>query len=219
MKLSKRLQAIYDFIDDGAIVGDIGCDHALLSCALMLQHKAKKVYACDISEEPLEQARKSIQYYKLEDQIEVIKCNGLDKLPKDVDTIVIAGMGYETIKSILSKHPQKLKRCKRILIQSNRDVEKIRKFISEHHFHIQKEMCVFDVHYYQIIAFDCGKGEPLDKRALLFGQAMVKDNVFFQMWYANLKKYEAIAQKIAKSNEKYEKIQEIITQIKEEIEE
>ncbi|MDF9824434.1 tRNA (adenine22-N1)-methyltransferase [Breznakia sp. PF5-3] len=218
MKLSKRLQAIYDLVDEKAIVGDIGCDHALLSCALVLNEKASKVYACDINEEPLQQARKSIQYYKLEDQIEIIQCDGLDMLPSDVDTIVIAGMGYETIKSILDKHPEKLKGCNKIIIQSNRDVEKIRKYVSDHHYHIQSEQCVFDLHYYQIIVFDCSNDSELNKKELLFGRRMIKDNVFLQMWFSNLKKYESILGKLSEKNEKYQIIYDIINQIKEEIE-
>lgn len=218
MKLSKRLQAIYDLVDADAIVGDIGCDHALLSCSLVLNHKVQKVYASDIKEEPLQQARKSIQYYKLEKQIKTIKGDGIDKLPSDVDTIVIAGMGYETIRAILDKHPRKIKQYKKIIVQSNKDVEKIRKYISEHHYHIQSEMCIHDNHYYQIIVFDCSYDEPLTKQELLFGRRMLKNNVFLQMWFANLKKYELIIKKISQSNEKYKIIKEIMDTIKEEIE-
>ena len=218
MKLSKRLKVIYDLVDEGAVVGDIGCDHALLSCALMLNGKAKKVYACDINKEPLKQARKSIEYYKLEDQIDVIHCAGLDKLPKDVDTIVIAGMGYETIRMILDQHPEKIEHYKRIIIQSNRDVESIRKYISEHRYHIQEEVCVFDLHYYQIIVFDCSEDEKLTKKEILFGRRMKKDNVFMQMWFANYRKYEAILKKLPKSNENYASLKEVMDLIEEEIE-
>ena len=217
MKLSKRLKVIYDLIEEGAVVGDVGCDHALLPCALMLNEKAKKVYACDINEEPLKQAKKSLEYYKLEDQVEIIHCAGVDKLPNDVDTVVIAGMGYETIRTILEQHPKKIKQYKHIIIQSNRDVEKIRKYISDHQFHIQKEVCVFDLHYYQIIVFDCNKGEELTKREILFGKRMEKDNVFMQMWFANYRKYELILKKLPKSNDNYANLKEIMNLIDEEI--
>jgi len=218
MKLSKRLKVIYDLVDEGAVVGDIGCDHALLSCALMLNKKAKKVYACDINEEPLKQAKKSIEYYNLEDQIEIIQCSGIDKLPNDVDTIVIAGMGYETIHTILEAHPRKIKKYKRIIIQSNRDVEKIRKFISDYKYHIQEEVCVFDLHYYQIIVFDCSEDQKLSKEEIFFGRRMKKDNVFMQMWFANYRKYQAILKRMPKSNDAYANLKEVMRLIEEEIE-
>ena len=33
--LGKRLQCIHDLVEKGSIVADIGCDHALLSIALI----------------------------------------------------------------------------------------------------------------------------------------------------------------------------------------
>lgn len=218
MKLSKRLQAIYELIDQDAIVGDIGCDHALLSCALVLNGKAQMVYACDVKEEPLLQAKKSIQYYNVEDKVQTILCDGFQKLPIEVDTVVIAGMGFETIKEILDYDENRLRSFSHIIIQSNRDVEKIRKYISDHHYHIIHEVCVYDTLYYQIIEFNCNPDQVLSKKEILFGKEMKKDNVYYQMWFANLKKYEAILDKVSKTNEKYNKIEEVIQQIREEVE-
>lgn len=191
MKLNKRLNALYEAVDDGAVVADIGCDHAQLCIQLILNGKCKQAYACDLNEGPLKQAKKNIEYYKLQDKIIPCLSNGLAAVNDDVTVVVIAGMGFETIQSILEAHPKKLDQRK-FIIQSNTDVEKLRKWISNHHYKLLEERVVYDEHYYQILSFNCEYDDPLTESEIRFGRKMIRDFAFYSMWKYRLSKYEKI---------------------------
>ena len=60
IKLSQRLQAIAQFVPQGAQVADIGTDHGFLPCYLVQCGQADRVIACDINEQPLAVAQKNI---------------------------------------------------------------------------------------------------------------------------------------------------------------
>lgn len=217
MKLSARLQAIYEMVKENTVVADVGCDHAFLPCALILNKKIIKAYACDVNEEPLKQAKKSIQYYNLDSQIQVVLSDGIANVPSDATTLVIAGMGYETIKMILENGFDQLSQFSEIIIQSNRDVDKIRKYINDKHFKIIEERCVFEEHFYQIIKFSPVNDESLNEQELLFGRRMKKDESFYKMWEHNRKKYQNILDKLESKNEKYLYFDKLIKDINNEI--
>ena len=52
MKLSRRLQAVADFIEDGSSVFDIGADHGNLEIFLSTSRKINKIFAVDNKEGP-----------------------------------------------------------------------------------------------------------------------------------------------------------------------
>jgi tRNA (adenine22-N1)-methyltransferase len=101
MKLSSRLKKIVDFTDKCGVVADIGTDHALVPVYLIENGFYKKAYACDIRPLPLKRAEKYILSRNLSDKITTILTNGLQNVPDDTDTVVIAGMGGEMIIDIL----------------------------------------------------------------------------------------------------------------------
>lgn len=210
MKLSKRLNAIYHLIDKGSIVADIGCDHAQLCCALCSNKIVKKAYACDVNEMPLKQACLTINKTNNTKNVIPLLSNGLEKLNEDVDTIVIAGMGWETIKMILEAHPEKLNHRK-IIVQSNTDVEGLRRWISDHRFNIIKECVVKEEHYYQIILFDTNQVEPLSEKEIYFGKKMNKNFDFYSLWKYRLYKLEQILSGLDKM---HPKANEILSQMR-----
>ncbi|MDR2569986.1 MAG: class I SAM-dependent methyltransferase [Oscillospiraceae bacterium] len=112
VKLSKRLQAIADLIDDGASVADIGTNHGLLPIYLAQTGTAKKIIAADISPASLNAARLNVCQTTLDlntapksnmtSTITFLVTPGLNGIdPEEIDTIIIAGMGAETIVDIL----------------------------------------------------------------------------------------------------------------------
>lgn len=207
MKLSRRLDALCDLIDSDEVIADIGCDHAQLCIKLIESGKCKKAYACDINEGPLAQAKKNIEYYKLEDKIETCLSDGLAMVNDDVTTVVIAGMGFETIQMILNENPQKLKLGRKFVIQANKDVEGLRKWISKHQYKIIKEVVIFeDSHYYQIIVFECEQDESLSASQIRFGKQMRKDFTFYSMWKYRLSKYENILRSLDENNPRYSEV-------------
>ena len=101
MKLSKRLKSLAALVSPDDIVADIGCDHAYVPI-YMAKKGATHILATDIHENALNVAKENIQKNHLENTIETLLSDGLDKVDtKNYDTLVLAGMGASTILSIL----------------------------------------------------------------------------------------------------------------------
>ena len=139
MRLSKRLKAITEFVDKEDRIIDIGCDHALLDIYIKENIKNRKIIASDIHEGAIKQAKKNIEKYSMERKISLRLGDGLDVIKEgEVDTIIIAGMGYNNIEKILS-NSEKLKDINKIIVQSNTDVVKLRKSVIKLGFKITRE--------------------------------------------------------------------------------
>ena len=103
-RLDARLAAAYDFVRPGHAAADIGCDHGKLSAALAGSGRCPLVLACDLRPGPLEKARVTCAPYG--DKVQCRLGSGLSVLePGEVDDIIIAGMGAETIIEILEAAP------------------------------------------------------------------------------------------------------------------
>ena len=103
IKLSNRLSVVADFVKIGANVVDVGTDHGHIPVFLLQSGKCKTVVASDINRGPLCKAKESAHLYGVERQIQFVLTEGLKGIPYEtVDTVITAGMGGETIISILS---------------------------------------------------------------------------------------------------------------------
>lgn len=92
--LSKRLQILASFAK-GA-VADVGCGHGHLSIYLALNN-FKKIYACDIKKGPLKTAMAEAKRFGVFSDICFMLIDGFKGLPKNLDTIIVAGMGGKSI--------------------------------------------------------------------------------------------------------------------------
>ena len=191
MRLSSRLKEIANFIDDNEKLIDIGCDHALLDIHLVENKKNVKIIASDIHEKALESAKKNIEKYKVSNKIKLRLGDGLEVLKKnEVNTICISGMGFLTIKKILSNGD--LENINKIVIQSNTDVVKLRKFVIKLGYKINKETLVKDKDIiYTIISFIKGK-ERYNYKQIYFGPRLLenKNDLFYEYYSKKLLKYE-----------------------------
>jgi len=174
--LSNRLKAVYDAVVDSKVVADICTDHALLPIELIKNKKVEKAYASDIAEGPLEFANKNIKVEGLEDKIETILTDGMQGLPQDIDTIVMAGIGYYTVEEILENDIERLYNFKRIVVQVNKDTMLLRKWISDHHFTIIDETIVYDAMYYQVISFNTTYHRTYSQLETTLGPILMKKN-------------------------------------------
>ena len=179
IKLSKRLEKIAQLIDENDNVLDVGCDHALLD--IYLSKKNRKIYyASDLRDSALDMARANIKKYSANNVI-LKKGNGIDVLNNDmnVDTLVISGMGYLSIISILRKIKYRTS-INKLIIQSNSNPEIVRKFILKNGFYIDKEVIVLDKKiYYIITSYKRGKKKynKLDKIIGLMKDDILKDYI------------------------------------------
>lgn len=192
MRTSKRLKAITEFIDENDKIIDIGCDHALLDVYLKEEYPNINVIASDISEGAIKQAKKTIEKHNMDEEIDVRIGDGLTVADTDeYDTIVISGMGFYTIKDILS-NKDKLKDVKKIIIQSNTDIIKLRKYIIKLGYKITKEKLIEDKDIvYTIIEFKPGV-EKYNYKQIYLGPRLMenKDELFNDYYLKKLLKYE-----------------------------
>lgn len=104
VKLSKRLKSIANYVQPGANIIDVGTDHGFIPAYLAQNDLAKYVAATDLREGPLKRALDTAKEHDVQNKIEFILTDGLCGIDgKDFDTIIIAGMGSETICSILKE--------------------------------------------------------------------------------------------------------------------
>lgn len=176
IKLSKRLLSIANLVEDNSKVVDVGCDHGLVSIYLAMTKPNISIIASDINQNALDNAIKNINKYHLEDKIQTRISNGLDNINEEVDTIIISGMGVHTIVDILNNNYQKLNKVNNLIIQSNNDIEYVRRKIVKLGYYISKEELILDKNiYYTIILFTKGKKRYTNKE-YYFGPIILKDN-------------------------------------------
>lgn len=143
--MNKRLNCILSLIPDGKGVIDVGTDHGYLPVALIRRGYPGRVYASDIRSGPLSAARQSAQKAGLEGRIEFLLCDGLEGCdPNAVDTIVIAGMGGDTICGILDRAEWCMDKRYTLVLQPMTRAEVLRYWLVYNEFAILKETLVED---------------------------------------------------------------------------
>ncbi|MEA4988631.1 MAG: class I SAM-dependent methyltransferase [Anaerovorax sp.] len=143
VKLSRRLQTIAEKIHVGETVADIGTDHGLLPIFLYENTISPYVILVDINEGPLEKARENINRYTKNLIFDIRLGSGLEPLKvREVDVVVIAGMGGLLMCEILQKDLQKTKSYGKLILQPRNAPEKLRKWLLLHGFQITDEVLV-----------------------------------------------------------------------------
>lgn len=157
MKLSKRLTCVASLVEENRSIIDIGCDHALLSIFIVQNKNPKKVIASDNKSGPLVGAKENVLKYKVADKIKIKLGDGVDPIEKDIDTIIISGMGGMSIVGILKYKTLKFKNVDTIILSPNTDSDFVRKEICKLGFHIENEKLVKDGKIiYPVICFKRG---------------------------------------------------------------
>lgn len=180
MRISKRLLKIVEMIDKNKVVFDVGSDHALLPCFLIMNDITDKAYAGEITEGPNKKSIENINRYDLDGKVIPVLSDGLQNASDDVEVVVIAGMGFHTIKHILDSC--NIEKYEYFIVQSNNDVDKLRKYISDHNYTIIDENIVHDDFYYQIIKFSSKYHDNYDDISVKYGPILLekKDDVFIE---------------------------------------
>lgn len=202
--LSKRLDAVLHMIPKGSIVADIGSDHALLPCALIKHGICEKVYACDVAKGPLAHAQANIAVHGYEKQIKTQLCDGLDGVDHDANTIVIAGMGFDTMLHILNDDPDQLKSREYLILQTNTGVEEIRHWVNEHRYKIEDETIVFEGHYYIVMRVHLIHDRELKDDEITFGISLYKHPLFCDYWTYRKRILDDILIQMNPTHPKYE---------------
>lgn len=137
-RISKRLKALASFINKEDVVVDVGCDHGLLDIYLVENDLCKRVLASDINENALNNAINNIKRKNL--NIKTYLSDGIKDVPlRDVNTLIISGMGTKTILHILEDN-SRLKNINKLVIQSNNDLPILREKLNDKGFYLEDEV-------------------------------------------------------------------------------
>lgn len=186
IRLSKRLKIIHDMVPN-SVVADIGSDHGKLMIALVQSGKVKKGFAVENKEGPFERLRSNLIRYHVNDVITPLFSDGIKDITRDVSTIVIAGMGGQTIVNILKAHPEKLISVQTIIIDAHTAVPFARREICQMGFAIADEKIVKeDDIFYEVIKFIKAEKAIISDEDLEFGPILRQEkSATFKEKYQN----------------------------------
>ena len=223
MKLSKRLQTIADFVKKGAVVADIGTDHAHIPIYLIKNNIISRAYACDINTGPLEKAEENINYYGVKN-IELRLSNGLEKLKTDeADTVIIAGMGGELITDILERGRRFFDTERKFILSPHTKIDEVRKYLLSNGFEITKEdMCIDEGKFYTVMEVKYTENKEMYSEAeLLYGKYLIENKhpVLLRFLKKEEAKYISILSNIGLNEERKTELRHRLDIIKETINE
>ena len=139
--LNARLLAAARFVRGGAVLADIGTDHAYLPRYLCKTDHITRAIAADIAKGPLEIAREHVMESGYGDRIELVLTDGRDGIrERGVTDVSICGMGGELIASILEREGISDPSL-HLILQPQTRAAHLRHWLSSHGFLIEKE-CV-----------------------------------------------------------------------------
>ena len=176
LPLSDRLLLCAGFVAPGDRVADIGCDHGYLAIHLLKNGIARSVIAADINEGPLQSARRNAEKFGVGQQVEFCLSDGVTKIPRDFDVMVCAGMGGDTMISILEAAPWLKSGQYRLILQCQSKVHYLRRYLSENGWHINEETVLRDGRFlYTVMEVVYRPEDPMSLGQCYFPPALLKN--------------------------------------------
>lgn len=189
--LSKRLASIKSFVESNDKIVDVGCDHGYLSIELYEKKLCNSIIATDINKNALENAKKNIRERNL--NIRTVLTDGLKNIStKDYDTVIISGMGTNTILHILN-NKEKLKNVKKIILQSNNNRVELREKMQKIGYYLKDENIVYENKKYYITMLYIKSNEKNTKNEIRYG-ILKKEHIEYYQYV--ITSYENIISKL-----------------------
>lgn len=209
---NKRIEAISQLIDNDESVIDIGCDHGFLAKMLRTKGNNKLIICSDNKIGPLNNARNNLIGY---DNINFELTDGVDNIDTVCDVCVLAGMGHNTVISIIENNENYFRNCKKIIIQVNSVVGQMRQYLSNHKFQIIDECMVYDYKYYQIMVVKTGQ-QQLNELQIEFGPVLLekKGEIFLQCYQKQLSHFQSLLSTLPENHPDRSQLSKKIEQIK-----
>lgn len=176
LPISDRLLACCSFVAPGDRVADIGCDHGYLGIYLLTRGIASSVIAADINRQPLDSALRNAHKYGVADRMSFHLSDGAKNIPRDFDTMVCAGMGADTMISILEGAAWLQSGSYRLVLQCQSKTPMLRQYLSENGWHIHKETVLRDGRFlYTVMEVLRQPGHMLTPGQCYFPPALLKN--------------------------------------------
>ncbi len=201
--MNKRLELIASILPHGRGFADVGTDHGYLPVYMAQHGYSGKIIASDINEGPLSTAVVSARQAGVEDRICFRLCDGLDGCgSEELDTVVIAGMGGDTICGILDRADWVMSRDILLILQPMTKAEVLRYWLTNNDFAICGEWLIEENgEIYQILSARFGARTPLSDAELFTGKyELAVGNALFPVQLAALiKRFERAAAGMSKA--------------------
>ena len=205
--IDNRLKSLAKYVNVSDKVIDIGCDHALLDIYLIKNNILNNIIVSDISINALNQGIKNIKKYNLSNKI-ITRCgNGLEVLDNsdNINTIIISGMGTNTILKILEN--DYLNKVNKMIIQSNNDYYELRKNIVAKGFLIEnEEAIIINNKLYINIVFIRGNKDYKESELKYGTNTMINKEIYYKRL---IEKNIDIRNKVSNKKREYELTKEI----------
>ena len=171
MKFSKRITAITELCPALESWADIGADHGHTSASLIFNGKAKKVFATDISKDSLKKAELLRKELGLCDSIALRVGDGFYAVISDAtEGAVISGMGAPLIIKIIEANKEYAESLKYMVLSPNNYSERLREYLNENSFEIEKELMVEEREkYYPVMLVKRGSKKNYSEKQLYLG--------------------------------------------------
>ena len=176
--LSNRLLACCAFVNPGDRVADVGCDHGYLSIHLLTQGIARSCIASDVAEGPLQSAMRNARKFGVYNKMEFCLSDGVQRIPRDFDTLVCAGIGADTMMSIIHHSSEWLKDPKyRLILQCQSKRPELRQWLYDEGFRINRETLAKDGKFvYSIMEVMYDPGHPITPAETYITPQLLEDN-------------------------------------------
>ena len=202
--ISKRLELVASFVPQGAILLDVGSDHAYLPIELVERGQIESAIAGEVVEGPYQSAVKNVESHGLKEKIQVRLANGLAAFEEadQVSVITIAGMGGRLIARILEEGLDKLANVERLILQPNNREDDLRIWLQDNDFQIVAESILEEAgKFYEILVVEAGQMK-LSASDVRFGSFLSKEvsPVFVQKWQKEAAKLEFALGQIPEKN-------------------
>ena len=218
LPLSNRLLACCEFVNKGDRIADVGCDHGYLSIHLLTSGIARSAIASDVAEGPLLSAQRNARKFGVSKNITFHLSNGVQGIPRDFDTLVCAGMGADTMMSILDAAPWLKSEQYRLILQCQSKRPELRKYLYANGFAIRRETLAQDGKFlYPVMEVVYAPGESLREAEYYITPALLASGspllpAFLDRVMAGLQKtVEGLA---PTGGDKYEEYKKILDELK-----
>lgn len=218
-----RINTICDLVDK-KVIAEIGADHGYITLNLFEKNKIDFAFLTDISAASLQKAKDNFSDKPFLNKTKFLVGDGLsvfsskntfgtkneENCPK-VEQIIIAGMGGNEIKKILQNDKNGFTN---FVLQPQRNVVDLRKYLLENNYNIQKDIMVKDgkIFYNVLKVIKSNTKQILTNQEFLFGKTNLEtDNIYFNEYLTyELEKLESYNKKTEEVKTKIKEIKKIL---------
>ena len=163
MKLTDRLAAAVSLIPQGAVIADIGTDHAYIPVSVCQSGHCPSAIAADIVPGPLAAAVAHVRGAGLTDRIDCRLGDGLTCIQAgEVDGAVICGLGGPLMVKILQNSYEVWQSLHFAVLQPQSEAGILRRYLYQHGWHIEDERLVIDDgRFYEMMRAVPGQADAL----------------------------------------------------------